>query len=154
MFSKNPFQFDAKSVEDFFKAGDFTKPFFGAELPSFDTTALMAAQKKNMDALVEANKAAAAGYQDLFARQVALFEETMKEAQTQIAAFDAKDLTPEGTKAQGEVVKAAFEKALGNMKDLAEQAQKSNTEAYNLVAARIKDQVEELKVLAEKNFTA
>lgn len=154
MYDKNPFAFDAKSIEEFFKAGDFTKSLFGTEMPSFDTKALMAAQKKNMDALVEANKAAAAGYQELFGRQVALFQETMKEAQSQIASFDAKDLSPEGASAQGEVVKAAFEKAVGNMKELAEQAQKANTEAYNLVAARIKDQVEELKATAEKNTPA
>ncbi|MFQ5623953.1 MAG: TIGR01841 family phasin [Paracoccaceae bacterium] len=154
MFSTTAFPFDPAKIEEFFKTGDFTKTFFGAQMPKFDTEALLAAQKKNMDALVAANKAAAAGYQDLFERQVALFEETMTETQKQIASLAADDLTPESASARGEIAKAAFEKALANMRELAELAQKANSEAYRVVSARIKDQVEELKEMAEKNLSA
>ena len=113
----------------------------------------MAAQQKNMDALVEANKAAAAGYQDLFKKQVAIFEETMAEAQKHLKGFDATKLDAETAKAQGEVAKAAFEKALANMQALAEAAQKANADAYEIVSARIKESIGELRDLAAKVTT-
>ena len=69
-------------------------------LSGVDPDALMKAQQKNMDALVAANKAAAAGYQDLFKKQMAIFEETMAEAQKQMKALDATKLDPQQAKAQ------------------------------------------------------
>jgi phasin family protein len=120
------------------------------KLPGVDPEALMSAQAKNMDALVEANKAAAAGYQDLFKKQMQIFEETMAEAKRQVAAFDATKIDADKAKVQAELFKVAFEKALANMKELAESAQRANAEAYEIVAARIRDSMAELRDLASK----
>jgi len=148
MFDPKTFTFDVEKMTEFFKQNDFTKQLAGMKMPGFDTEAMLAAQQKNMDALVEANKAAAAGYQDLFKKQMAIFEETMAEAQKHMKGFDATKLDPEAAKAQGEIAKAAFEKALGNMQALAETAQKANTEAYEIVAARIQESLAELRDMA------
>lgn len=150
MFDPKTFAFDPEKMSEFFKQNDFTKQFSNFKLPGFDAESIMGAQKKNMDALVEANKAAAAGYQDLFKKQVAVFEETMAEAQKHLKSFDATKLDAESAKAQGELAKAAFEKALANMKDLAESAQKANAEAYEIVSARVKEGMTELRDLAAK----
>jgi phasin family protein len=150
MLDPKTFSFDAEKMADFFRNNDFTKALSNMKLPEFDTDAVMAAQKKNMDALVEANKAAAAGYQDLFKKQVAIFEETMAEAQKHMKSLDASGLDPDKAKAQGELAKAAFDKALGNMQALAESAQKANTDAYEIVSARIRDSLGELRDLATK----
>lgn len=149
MFEKTPFAFDAEQMMDFFKSNDFTKAFTEAKLPDVDTEALFAAQKKNLDALVEANKAAAAGYQELFRKQLAIFESTLSEAQAQMKDVDLK-MDSQSANAKAELAKAAFETALANMKDLADTAQKANTEAYEIVSGRVKDSVEELKDLAGK----
>ncbi len=150
MLDPKTFSFDAEKMADFFRNNDFTKALSNMKLPEFDTDAVMAAQKKNMDALVEANKAAAAGYQDLFKKQVAIFEETMAEAQKHMKSLDAGSLDPEKAKAQGELAKAAFDKALGNMHALAESAQKANSDAYEIVSARIRESIGELRDLATK----
>ncbi len=150
MFDPKTFAFDPEKMTDFFKQNDFTKQFAAFKMPGFDPEAIMAAQNKNMDALVEANKAAAAGFQDLFKKQVAIFEETMAEAQKHMKSFDTTKLDAESAKAQGELAKAAFEKALGNMQALAETAQKSNAEAYEIVSARIKESMSELQEMAAK----
>lgn len=150
MFDPKTFSFDVEKMTEFFKQNDFTKQLAGLKVPGFDAEALVAAQQKNMDALVEANKAAAAGYQDLFKKQISIFEETMSEAQKQLKGFDATKLDAESAKAQGELAKAAFEKALANMKALAEQAQKANTDAYEIVSARIQESISELRDIAGK----
>ena len=141
MLDPKTFSFDAEKMTEFFKQNDFTKHLANMKMPGIDADALVKAQQKNMDALVEANKAAAAGYQDLFKKQIAIFEETMAEAQKQMKSFDATKIDAETAKAQGELAKAAFEKALANMQALAESAQKANADAYEIVAARIKESI-------------
>jgi len=145
MFDPKTFSFDPEKMAEFFKQNDFTKQLASMRMPGVDADALMKAQKKNMDALVEANKAAAAGYQDLFKKQMAIFEETMAEAQRQIKGFDATKIDADKAKAQAAMAKAAFEKALANMQALAESAQKANADAYEIVAARIKESISELR---------
>ena len=149
MFDPKTFSFDVEKMTEFFKQNDFTKHLASLKVPGMDPEALMKAQQKNMDALIEANKAAAAGYQELFKKQIAIFEETMSEAAKQMKAFDTTKIE-DSARAQGEIAKAAFEKALANMQALAESAQKANAEAYEIVSARIKESMSELRDLAGK----
>ena len=150
MFDPKTFSFDVEKMTDFFKQNDFTKHLASLRVPGMDAESLVAAQQKNMDALVQANKAAAAGYQDLFKKQVQIFEETMSAAKEHMKSFDATKLDADQAKASAEIAKAAFEKALANMQALAEGAQKANAEAYEIVSARIKESVAELRDLASK----
>ena len=150
MFDPKTFSFDVEKMTEFFKQNDFTKHLQGLKVPGVDAEALMAAQQKNMDALVQANKAAASGYQDLFKKQVQIFEETMAEAKEHMKSFDATKLDADKAKANAELAKAAFEKALANMQALAESAQKANTDAYEIVSTRIKESLVELRDLAAK----
>lgn len=150
MFDPKSFPFDVEQMTAFLKDNDFTKAFAAPKMPDFDSDALMATQKKNMDALVAANKSAAAGYQELFAKQIEVFEKTLTEAQKQIEGFDPAKVDAE---AQTEVAKAAVEKALANMTELAEGAQKANADAMKVVSARIEESVSELQDMA-KNLKA
>lgn len=150
MFDPKSFPFDVEQLTEFFKANDITKAFTAPKMPDVDGEALMSAQKKNMEALVEANKAAAAGYQNLFKQQIEVFESTMAAAQKQIAEFDVSKVDADSAKAQGEVAKVALEKALENMTALATGAQKANSEAFEVVSARVQDSVAELKDMADK----
>jgi len=148
MAQKTPFPFDPEAMMDFFRNNDFTKALQDAKLPNVDADALFEAQRKNMDALFEANKAAAAGYQDLVNKQLAIFEQTIAEAQEQLKSAELK-VDSETAKERSELARVAFEKAIANMKDLAETAHKANSDAYEIVSKRVKESVDELKALAE-----
>ena len=145
--------FDPAQFQELFKSYDMTKFFPSAQTPQVDPSALMEAQKKNMDALVEANKKAAEGYKSLFEKQVKVFETTMAEARKHAEGFDASKMSPDTAAEQTEFAKVAFEKAVKNMTVLAEEAQKANSEAYKVVSKRVEDSVKELQTLASK-FTA
>lgn len=149
MATKNPFAFDADKLSEMFKAPDLNKLFEGMKVPGFDMTALMDTQKKNVEALVAANRAAAAGYQDFYKKQMAIFEETMSGAQAQIASM-GENLGPDSAAKQADLYKVAFEKALANMTELAEAAKKANEEAFAIVSARVKESLAELQALAPK----
>lgn len=149
MTQKAPFPFDPEQMMEFFRQNDFTKTFAEIKMPDMDTDALFAAQRKNMEALAEANRAAAAGYQDLFKKQLAIFEETVAEAQKHMKSMDVK-ADGQAAGQQAELAQAAFEKAIGNMKELADTAQKANTEAYEIVSKRVRDSIDELNTMAEQ----
>ena len=149
MFEKGMFPFDADKMAEMFKVPDMSKMFETMKLPGFDAQAMMETQKKNVEALVAANQAAAAGYQDFFKKQMAIFEETMHGAQAQIAAM-GEGMGPDAAAKQAELYKVAFEKALANMTELAEAAKKANEEAFAIVSARVKESIAELQALAPK----
>jgi phasin family protein len=138
---KFPFAFDADKVKEMFAT---------AKLPVVDAEAVIAAQQKNMDAFVAANKVVFAGYQDVFKRQMALFEASIAQAKDKFAELQGQPLTVEQTTANIETVKTAFEKAAADAKELAELAAKANTGAFEIVKARFDEAVGEFKAAAEK----
>lgn len=146
MFDKF-YGFDADKLTEMFKTNDFAKFFENAKMPAFDMEAVSAAQQKNMEALVEANKAAAAGYQEVFKQQVSLYEESMTGLQKQFSEMKMDQLTVEGAQKQAGLMKDGFEKALASFTELAETAQKANTTAFEIVRARVEESIEELKAL-------
>ncbi|TVQ57048.1 MAG: phasin family protein [Rhodobacteraceae bacterium] len=148
MFEKGMFPFDAEKMAEMFKTPDMAKMFEGMKMPGFDMQAMMDSQKKNMEALVAANQAAMAGYQDFMKKQMAIFEETMTSAQAQIAHM-GDSMGPDGAAKQADLYKVAFEKALANMTDLAEAAKKANEEAFAIVSARVKESIAELQAMAK-----
>ncbi|WP_161860290.1 TIGR01841 family phasin [Algicella marina] len=137
-------------MKEFLEKSDFTKHFSGLDMKSLDPQTLFDAQKKNMDAMMAANAAAANGFQDLYRKQLQIFEDTIAQAREQVATMtsgmpDAKKAT-----AQSEVMKAAFQKALANMQELAETAQSANEEAYKAISERVGDSVKELQDIMNK----
>ncbi len=136
-----PLTFDADKLKELFSA---------AKLPGVDADAVLAAQQKNVDALIEANQVVIAGYQDLYKRQVALFEAAVAQTKDQLAQVQGQPLTADQATQNVEALKAAFEKAAADVKELAELAQKANTGAFEIVKTRAEEAVAEFKAVAEK----
>lgn len=145
MFTSGANPFDPSKFAEMFKTMDMSKIFDPSVYKGFDQSALMAAQQKNMEALVSAQKAAAVGYQDLFEKQVVVFQETMRAAQERIAEISKTEPGADAASKQAEMTTKAFETAVANAQALAEAAQKANTEAYEIVRARIEASIEEMK---------
>ena len=138
------------AIRDFFEKNDFSAHLKGLDMKAADPKALLEAQKKNMDALVAANVAAANGFQELFRKQVEIFEETISEARDQVATLTSNLPDSKKAETQAELMKAAFQKALGNMQELAETAKKANEEAYGAISGRVEESIAELKDMMTK----
>lgn len=150
MFDKF-YNFDADKMAEMFKMPtDMNKMFEGMKVPGFDTQAMIDAQNKNMEAFVEANKAAAAGYQEVFKAQVSMFEETMSSLQKQMSEMKMDQMTTEGASRQIELMKETFEKGLASLTELGETAQKANTEAFEIMRSRMQNSLDEMKDMAAK----
>ena len=83
-------------------------------------------------------------------RQTEILRQTMDELSKMMSDMMSAG-TPEDRMAkQAELTKAAFEKSLANMKEIAEMIAKSNSEAADVITQRVSATLEEIKSMAVK----
>ena len=129
---------------------DITKYLGDFKVPGVDVDTLVTRQKKNIEALTEANRLAYDGLQAVVKRQVEILRQTMDEV-----GRAGQDITAPGTpqdKAakQTELAKDAFERSLSNARELAEMIAKANSEAFDLLNKRFTQNLEEMRDLFTK----
>jgi len=122
---------------------DFTKLMSQFRLPGVDFAALVDRERRNIEALAKANRIAFEGWQRLVRRQAEILQETMKEVVANAGQQDA-------IKKRADLAKEGFEKALANMRELAEMATKSQKEAFDVVRKRIEENVEGIRNFGKK----
>jgi len=131
---KNPFPDIAKLMEQF-------------KVPGLDVSKIVEAQRKDIEALTQANQAAYAGVQELARRQTEILQETMAEwqaAMSQAAGGDSANMAK-----QAELAQQAFGKAFGNMRELAEMAAKSQTQAWEVIQKRFHENLANMRNLMQ-----
>jgi phasin family protein len=120
------------------------------KLPNVDVDAVVAAQKKNIEALTSANQLAVEGMQAIARRQAEIMRQTVEEVQRSMQSM-METGTPEVKVAQStELTKIAFEKAIANMKELSEMVAKSNGEAFDVINRRVAESLDEIRTLTAK----
>ena len=123
---------------------DFTQLLQPFKLPGVDFAALVERERKNIEALAEANKIAFEGWQSLVRRQSEILQETMRKALANAGQEDAM-------KRRADLAKEGFENALANMRELAEMAAKSQKEAFEVIRKRIEENVEGIRNFGKKS---
>jgi phasin family protein len=137
--SGNPFlEFDVTKV-----LGDF-------KVPGVDVDAILASQRKNIEAVTAANQLAIEGLQAVMRRQAEIVRASVEEAGTYVNQVVAAGSPEEKAAKQAELVKIAFEKSLANIKELAELVAKSNTEAADVLSKRVSESLDEVKAAIAK----
>ena len=122
---------------------DFTKLMSQFRLPGVDFAALVDRERKNIEALAKANRIAFEGWQRLVRRQAEMLQETMKKVVADAGQEDA-------IKKRADLAKEGFEKALANMRELAEITTQSQKEAFDVVRKRIEENVEDIRNFGKK----
>ncbi len=129
---------------------DMTKMLGDVKIPGFDMDSIMAAQRKNIEALTAANQAAVQGMQAVAQRQAEILSQAMNEVSSIAQQLSTAGNPQEMTTKQAELARKAFEQALSNMRELAEMVSKSNTEAFAIINKRVTESLQELKSLVTK----
>src|SRR3546814_923547 len=106
-------------IDNPFAAFDLNKMLGDLKMPGFDPAAVAAAQQKNIDAITAANKRAIEGYQAIAKRQAEIFQENLKEVASMMKSTPDVNATK-----QADVMRQAVEKAVAQMRELAEMASK------------------------------
>jgi len=117
---------------------DFTKLLQQFKIPGVDFSSIIERERKNIEALAEANRIAFEGWQNLVRRQSEILQNSMKRA-----ADDAKNQT--ALKNGAELARSAFETALANMRELAEMATKSQKDAFEVIRKRVEENMTALR---------
>jgi phasin family protein len=115
------------------------------KIPGFDMQGLMATQRRNIEAVTTANQLAIEGVQAVMRRQSEILRQMVEESSTVLRDMMATGAPEQKIAQQTEVVKTAFEKALGNLRELTEMVAKSNTEAADVLTKRVGESLTELK---------
>jgi len=134
----NPFQFV-----------DFTKMMEQYKLPGVDFGALVERQRKDIEALTEANRIAAEGMQALAKLEAEILQKTMQEVMAAMSKAATGGDPMANASRQADLAQQAFGKALANMRELAEVASKSQSDAYAVISKRVQQSIQELTALMQ-----
>ncbi|ATR22701.1 Phasing family protein [Roseomonas mucosa] len=120
----------------------FSDMRFGA-MP--DLEGLAAAQRRNLEALSAANRVALEGAQAVAKRHMEIMQQSMAEMTDAMRSVTEQGDPKEKAARQAEILKATYERAVSNIRELADLIQKSNGEALNLLNRRFTEAMDEVK---------
>jgi len=115
-----------------------------------DLDALAAAQRRNLEALSRANRVALEGAQAVARRHMEILQQATTDM-TEAMRLMTNQESPQARAArQIEMLKAAYEKAVANIREVADLIQKSNAEALAVLNQRFTEAMDEVRTLAQK----
>lgn len=148
---KNPYDygkmfkmFDPEDIQRYFDPNRMFAMFEPAKSPAFDMSGVFDLNRKNFEAMVEANKAAAAAYKDLLEKQMEVFAQLTSAARDHTAWID-ETTGPQAISQRTEAYAGAVEKALILMRKLADSARDANEEAYAQLKGQVNEALEDLQ---------
>ncbi len=115
-----------------------------------DMEALAAAQRRNLEALSQANRVALEGAQAVAGRHMEILQQSMSEMTDAMRQLTSQEAPQAKANRQAEMMKTAYEKAVGNMKELADLIQKSNSEALSVLNRRFTEAMDEVRSLTQQ----
>ena len=140
-----PLQLTDQSSSNFFSM---------AKIPFFNFEALMAAQRKNIEAMTSINQAAFEGALSLMQSQAELLSQSFSEGTNLVQAIMTCKTPEEKAIRQAEASKAAVDKCLANARDITETLTKCNTQAMETVSNRLSEGLQELQEIMKEDKAA
>lgn len=120
---------------------------FGSDLkmPNVDVDKIIAHHRKNLETLEKTAKAATAGASSVMAKQREILQETLREVTDMAQNFRAGGNPQDFMAKQADFAKRSFETAIKNASEMADVVRQSSTETIEILRARIKEAMEEVR---------
>jgi phasin family protein len=115
------------------------------KLPGVDTKEFTEARRKDIEALVEANRVAYEGMHALARKQAEILKQGLETLQA--AGHKATTQAKTGAEIQVDAAQQALQKSFENMRALAEMAQRSQAEAVAIIGKRAAEDFDEIRKL-------
>ena len=125
--------------------GDLGKLAEKIKLPGVDIAAIVDSQRKDMEALAEANKQAYEGIKALAQRRNEILQEALVEWQEAMRDATGKDALAKNA----ERAKRGVQQAIANFKELADMEAKSRSKAWKVVQDRFQENLANLQKLLQ-----
>ena len=145
MFALDNTPFDLSKMAEMFEQNEFTKMFEMPEMGAMSGNALVDGPRKNIEAMMKAQQVASDGYQTVFEKQVSMMHDVFSGLQGQVAEMSKAPSATDVATQQVEAAKKAYEGAMANLNEMAEIAQKANTDAFAVIKDRVEESLTELK---------
>ncbi|HYD67876.1 phasin family protein [Azospirillum sp.] len=130
---------------------DLSKALGEFKAPGIDIESILTAQRRNIEAVTAANQLAWEGLQAVLRRQNEILRQSVEEAGSMVSDVMGAGSPEDKAAKQAELAKAAFEKALANVRELAEMIAKSNSEAADVLSKRVSESLDEVKAAIAKS---
>jgi phasin family protein len=139
----------AKKPETMFDM-DITKMMAEFKLPQVDVEALVAAQRKNIETLSTANRLALEGMQAVAKRNMEIMQQSLADMTEAMKAIAAAEAPQAKAAKQAELLKATYEKAMQNIRELQDMVQKMSGDTLGVLNRRVTEALDEVKAMMEK----
>ena len=110
---------------------------------------LLDSGRKDLQAVMQANEKSYKGLQTVVQRQTELIKSAITEWQSAAKAMPGKD-PKESLAKLDELGRASFQRAIDDIKELADLAAKSQKDAFEVVRQRVQDNVDEVTKLLQR----
>ncbi len=132
-------------------AEEFTKNFSDMKFPGMPgSEALLAAHRRNIEALSAANRIALEGAQAVAKRHMEIMQQTMSELTDTMRTLSSPEAPQARAAQQSAMLKQAYERAVANTHELTDLIQRSNGEAVGLLNKRVAEAMDEVKTLVDQ----
>jgi phasin family protein len=110
-------------------------------LPGFDAAGMMDARRKDVDAVLEANRIVYAGAQALAQKQLEILRTTMSAARSAVTdgTFSGNPMEIAGK--QRDLMTKAFQMSVSHMRELAEIVRKAQADAFAVVKGQVEEDI-------------
>jgi phasin family protein len=126
---------------------DVTKYMAGLNVPTINPQALVTNQRKNLEALADANKLALEGMQAVARRQTEMVNQGVEELSEAFNELMGAETFEDRAGKQADLAKTAYQTVLANFWDLGEMITKSNSRAFGVINKRVAESLDEVKEL-------
>jgi phasin family protein len=133
---------------------DVTKMFADFRFRPIDVEAVWAAQRRNIEALSQANHLAVEGVHALAKRQIEMTQQTFEEFSTLWRDMTQPSSTEDRIAKHTEFTKKLIDKSVNHGREVAALAAKAGTEATEVLQKRTAESLDEMKAFACKSTTA
>ena len=128
---------------------DVTKMIEQFKFPGLDMAPIVESRRKDMEVIVQANKATFEAMQAVARKQTEVFTQAMQGIQDSAKALAAGSGALMDPAKQAELVRTAYEKAMADMKDIAEMTRKSQAAVMAGITMRATESLQEVKKLMQ-----
>ena len=124
---------------------DFSRFFVDPGDNAANFEALLASQKRNVEALVSAGQVVAEGYQAVARRQLESVQQAMNSAREGLGAAGTDGDVTAQLKRQSTLLQSGIEQAIRNLQESSALIHKSQTEALDILGRRVAEGIDEIK---------
>ncbi len=118
-------------------------------LAGFDTAGIVEARRRDIEAILEANRIVYQGAQALAQKQLEILRTTMSAAREAVTEGSFSGTPLEIANRQRELLSKAFQMSLAHMRELADIVRKAQSEAFAVVKGQVEHDIRELVARAK-----